>query len=129
MLGRQLRSLKLDRVACAGLREAVRPYSAQPYSINFCVRLYRCYYLLEADPDLEVAHLEMLPNDILLINQFLSAEDGNWAKEVLHQTRQALYELDTGKEAVRLASHEEVEKLLTSDPSLEGTEPTDSTSV
>lgn len=124
--GRQFECLRLTVEHCAGLREAIRPLEEtaldQDAVIELCLRLYATYYALEADPDLEAVHFPVDRTDILLINNFLSAEDGDWAKDLLHQTRQVLYELHTGKEAVRLASSEDTHKLF-HDVAFEGDTP------
>lgn len=124
--GRQFLHLRLTMNHCAGLREAISPLEPgaleQPQIINFCARLYIAYYALEEDPDLEVIPFPTDHADIMLINNFLSAEDGDWAKDLLHQTRQVLFELYTGKEAVKLASAEDTHKLF-QDVVLEGDGP------
>lgn len=115
-MSREYRQLRLDQAMCAGLREIIRPpidRSGPPDGVEgFCRRLYLAYYFFEADPDLDHASFAVNEADIMIINHFVSAEDGEWAKDVLHQTRQVLYELTTGKEAVRLAAAEDVERLV-----------------
>jgi hypothetical protein len=118
-MGRAFTQLRLTRDICIGLREAIRPFGESAYLPHgtvreFCIRLYRAHYLLEADSDLEAIDFPLDRDEVLVINNFVSVEDGDWAKDVLHQTRQALYELDTGREAVRLASAEEVERMFES---------------
>ncbi len=124
--GRQFECLRLTVEHCAGLREAIKPLAEtvleEQAAIEFCLRLYATYYALEADPDLEAVPFPIDRTDILLINTFLSAEDGDWAKDLLHQTRQVLYELTTGKAAIRLASSEDTHKLF-QDTALEGDAP------
>lgn len=110
-MGRLFQHLLLNRAACQGLREAVRPFSDED-ALEFCTKLYAVFYALEADDDKEIVDLYVTVGDVMLINNFVSAEDGDWAKDILHQTRQAFYELNTGKEAVRLASTENVQHLL-----------------
>ena len=102
-MSRLFQHLILNRTACQGLREAVRPFSDED-APGFCMKFYDVFYDLEADIDKETVDLSISIEDIMLINNFVSAEDGNWAKDVLHQTRQVLYELTTKKEAVQLAS-------------------------
>lgn len=120
---------------CHGLREAIRPGAqAEGDTANrveeFCRRLYLAFYSLEADPDLETIDFPLGVAEVMLINNFVSAEDGDWAKEILHQTRQVLYELTTGHEAVRLASSADSKLVLdgmtldpTVDPAPSVTEP------
>jgi len=113
---RPFSGLKLTLGLCALLREAVKPYNEtelDPRIIeDFCVRLYLAYYALEADPDIDAVGFPVSQDEILVINHFLSDQDSELAGELLHQTRQALYELTTGKEAVRLASSEETHALF-----------------
>lgn len=111
-MARQFRHLRLSRDVCLGLREAIRPLSGLRKAHAFCVRLYLGFYRLESDPDLETVDLEVDEDDLMIINQFVSAEEGDWAKDVLHQTRQVLYELTTGREAVRLASSQDAAQLF-----------------
>ena len=126
---RQFKHLRLDKAMCAGLRELIRPpldRSGPPDGVEgFCRRLYRTYYLFEADPDLTTASFAANDEDLMIVNHFLSAEDGEWAADILHQTRQVLYEMETGKEAVRLAASGDVERLvgqMTLDPGTPQTE-------
>ena len=105
---RQLKHLSLDRLICAGLREAIRPLDPTEYPpstmINFCQSLYLSYYSLEEDPDKPDISYEPSFDELMIINHFVSSEDGAWAKEILHQTRQVLFERETGREAVQLVS-------------------------
>lgn len=107
---RTFQHLRLDMNTCLGLREAIRPGVQEDddptasRAGKFCCRLYLAFYSLEADPDLEAIDFPIQPSEVMIINNFVSAEDGDWAKDILHQTRQVLYELTTGHEAVRLAS-------------------------
>ena len=86
-----------------GLREAVRPLSmppGAPFDPLSQVHLHEKILLLlvafdtSSEPD--VRPLVLTREDVLFINQFLSIQDGDWAKSVLMQTRRALYELRTG---------------------------------
>lgn len=126
---REFGHLRLDKTTCAGLREIIRPpldRSGPPDGVTeFCRRLYRTYYSFEADPDLATAIFPVNDEDLMILNHFLSAEDGEWAADILHQTRQVLYEMETGKAAVRLAANEDVERLvgqMTLDPNAPKTE-------
>ncbi len=106
---RAYQQLRLDMATCFGLREAIRPGVQEEGGSasrveEFCRRLYLAFYSLEADPDPKTIDFPLAPGEVMLINNFVSAEDGDWAKDVLHQTRQVLYEHTRGKEAVRLAS-------------------------
>ncbi len=109
-------SLRLTQQACLGLREAIRPLGDIAYSqtvvVDFCRRLYLALHVLEADPDLEAVDFLLSEEEIMVINNFLSAEDGDWAGDVLLQTRQVLFELTTGREAVVLASNAAKQKLF-----------------
>ncbi len=126
---RQFKQLRLDKAMCAGLREIIRPSldrEGPPDGVEgFCRRLYRTYYSFEADPDLVTTSFPVNDEDLMIINHFLSTEDGEWAADILHQTRQVLYEMETGKAAVRLAANEDVERLvgqMTLDPATPKTE-------
>lgn len=122
---RLFKHLSLNKAACEGLREAIRPFAIitiHQEEVKFCTRLYLTLYSLEADPDLEYVDFIVDVDEIMIINNYVSLEDGDWAKDVLHQTRQVLYELTTGHEAVRLASSKYAESLfegVTLDPDLE----------
>lgn len=114
-MGRVFGQLRLTRDMCAGLRETVRPFrqvDRDETAAPFCDRLYAAYYALEADVDLGAVDFPVDAGDVMLINDCVSAEEGDWARDVLHQTRQALHELRTGKHAVRLAPADETDKLL-----------------
>ncbi len=129
---RSYQHLRMDMVTCCGLREAIRPGVQEDSDSTsrveeFCRRLYLAFYSLEADPDLATVNFPLQSSEVMLINNFVSAEDGDWAKDILHQTRQVLYELTSGKEAVRLASSSDSKLVLdglTLDPDVEpGPEP------
>lgn len=113
---REFKHLRFSKAMCAGLREIIRPSldrSGPPDGVEgFCRRLYRTYYSFEADPDLTSTSFSVNYEDLMIINHFLSSEDGEWAAEILHQTRQVLYEMETGKAAVRLAANKDVERLV-----------------
>lgn len=115
-MGRKFQHLKLNQVACAGLRESIRPLTVTVYDqsvmFDFCTRLYLAHYQLEQDPDLEYVDFECSKSDVMLINHFVSSQNGKWAEDVLHQSRQVLYELTTNRQAVRLASSKEAARLL-----------------
>ncbi len=130
---RAYQQLRLDMAACFGLREAIRPGEhAEEESTSsvedFCRRLYLAFYALEADPDLKTINFPLRAAEVMLINNFVSAEDGDWAKDILHQTRQVLYEHTSGKEAVLLASSSDSNLILdgmTLDPDAEPETETD----
>lgn len=115
-MARAFTQLRLSREMCLGLREAIRPLADSAYSARrvaeFCTRLYLAHYSLESDPDLETVDFPIDQDEVMIINNFLSVEDGEWAKDILHQTRQVLYELISGREAVRLASSEDAQRLF-----------------
>ena len=126
-MARVYQQLRLDMAMCLGLREAIRPGvqedgDAASRVEEFCRRLYLAFYSLESDPDLDTIAFPMKAPEVMLINNFVSLEDGDWAKDILHQTRQVLYELTTGHEAVRLASSADSKLVLeglTLDPDVE----------
>ena len=108
-MARVFQHLRLNEAACLGLREAVRPFVGPAdwptrAVADFCERLYLAHFSLESDPDCQTVDFPVNQDEIMLINNFVSGEDGEWAKDVLHQTRQVLYELTSGKPAIRLAS-------------------------
>ena len=116
-MARVYQQLRLDMAMCFGLCEAIRPGvqedgDAASRVEEFCRRLYLAFYSLEADPDLNTIAFPLKVPEVMLINNFVSSEDGDWAKDILHQTRQVLYELTTGHEAVRLASSEDSKLVL-----------------
>lgn len=116
-MARAFLKLRLDKDMCIGLREAIRPGVQEDIAHSsrveeFCRRLYLAHYSLEADPDMSMVDFVVEAHEIMIINNFVSVEDGAWAKDVLHQTRQVLYELNTGHEAVRLASSKDASQLL-----------------
>lgn len=120
---RAFQQLRLTDEICLGLRESIRPLvdsDIQPSKVeDFCNRLYLAHYSLESDPDRKVVNFPIDVDEIMIFNNDVSVEDGAWAKDVLHQTRQVLYELTTGHEAVRLASSKDAGLLfegLTLDP-------------
>ena len=100
---------------CAGLREIIRPpvdSSSTNTVLGFCRRLYLSYYVLESDPDIDHTSFAANEEDLMIINHFVSSEDGEWAKDVLQQTRQVLYELATGEEAVQLAASKDMDAVM-----------------
>ncbi len=112
-MARAFQHLRLTGDICLGLREAVRPSDGPPGRVeDFCTRLYLAHFSLESDPDRKVADFPLDVAEIMIINNHVSSEDGEWAKDVLHQTRQVLYELTTGHEAVRLASSKDADSLF-----------------
>ena len=115
-MSRLFQHLLLNKVACQGLREAIRPLAHTESilydSLRFCKNLYAVFYTLESAADLETVDLRITVEDIMLINNFVSVEDGAWAKDILSQTRQVFYELQTGKDATSLISAADTEHLL-----------------
>jgi hypothetical protein len=113
---RAFKQLRLTLAMCGGLREAIRPLEETSHSpaavVDFCRRLYLALYSLEADPELGAVDFPVSEDEIMIINNFLSAEDGDWAGQVLAQTRQVLFELTTGSESVLLASDKDVAAAL-----------------
>jgi len=96
-------TIYLNYTQAAGLREAVRPLSmppAAPFDPMSQVHLHEKILLLlvafDTSAELEERPLVLVREEVLIINQFLSEQDGDWAKDVLMQTRRALYELRTG---------------------------------
>ncbi len=92
------------------LREAIKPL--EEGRTSFCLRFYRIMYLLEANPDVAWLGLAVNEGDILVINHHLSESDGPEAVDMLQQARAALYELQSGEEAVYLASKEEMAEIF-----------------
>ena len=96
-------TIYLTYTQAAGLREAVRPLSmppSAPFDPMSQVHLHEKILLLlvafDTSAELEERPLILAREEVLIINQFLSEQDGDWAKDVLMQTRRALYELRTG---------------------------------
>ena len=113
---RKFQCLLLTKAACQGMRELIRPFAVQEAvrseGSTFCARLYAAFHSLESEPDLEAVDFAADELDIMNINNFVSAEDGDWSDDLLRQTRQVLYELTTGHEAVQLAATAVMEKML-----------------
>ncbi|KKK71308.1 hypothetical protein LCGC14_2915200, partial [marine sediment metagenome] len=133
-MARVFQHLRLNEAACLGLREAVRPFVGPAdwptrAVADFCERLYLAHFSLESDPDCQTVDFPVNQDEIMLINNFVSAEDGDWAKDILHQTRQVLYELTTQKNAMKLAFSSDVKKLFPEEsvPTKSEAELTDST--
>jgi len=115
-VAREYQHLLLDKLMCEGMREAIRPLASTSYSprlvLDFCERLYMAFYSLESDPEKETVDFPVDLEEIMVINNFLSSQDGDWAVATLHQTRQVLYELTMNKSAMKLAFSSDVEKLF-----------------
>lgn len=115
---REFASLCLTVADCLYLREAIRPYPTTSESIpptalqEFCRRLYLALHWLESDPRQTEVNFPVGETDIFVINQYLSVEDNDRARSLLHQTRQAFYETDSGKPSITIASDEEMKRLL-----------------
>ena len=93
--------LRLTLTDCAGLREAIPPLpdtNLQSATSHFCERLYLLYYQLESNPELEYLNFEVTAEDIMIINNSVSSEAGDWARALLQQTREAFYEIITRKD-------------------------------
>lgn len=84
----------------------------QPGQSDFCMRLYGLIHALEVDPDVGCLAFPVCELDIFIINQWVSAADGDEAIDVLRQSRAALYELVQGEESEVLASAEEMAALF-----------------
>ena len=80
--------------------------------MDFCLRLYSAYYELEANPDITWADFPVSEGDILLLNHHLSEGDGDEAIDLLQQSRAALFEINSGKDAVYLAPTTEIDKIM-----------------
>lgn len=114
-MSRNFGCLYLTLQDCEGLRETVVPLPDNRFQAateQFCEHLYLAYYGLESDPDLDGTNLEVTIEEIMIINNCLSSEDGDWAFKLLYQTRQALYELKTGRAAIKLAPFKETVHLF-----------------
>lgn len=92
------------------LRELVKPLV--PAQTDFCMRLYGLLHALETDPDVEQRAFPVDEFDVFIINQWVSAADGDEAVDILRQSRAALYELVQGEESEALASTAEMEELF-----------------
>ena len=89
-----------------GLRETVRPFSMPaPGPVDQVVQLLlheKILFVLfgfdtqPADSKVETLPLELCREDVMIISQSVSMQDGDWARDVLRQARRALYELKTG---------------------------------
>jgi len=116
LVTREYQHLLLDKLMCEGLREAIRPLVSTSYSprlvLDFCERLYLAFYSLESDPEKETVDFPIDLEELMVINNFLSSQDGDWAVALLHQTRQVVYELTMQKAAMKLAFSSDVEKLF-----------------
>ena len=98
-----------------GLREAMRPLAMSPTAIIEPVVLLLFHekvllMLVEFEATAtKIAHyLPLSREECLLISQFLSMQDGDWAADVLKQSRFVLYELKSGQ---RPATKEAVQQL------------------
>jgi hypothetical protein len=86
-----------------GLREAMRPLSAPsdgPIEAVALLLFHEKVMLLlvqfETTPGMAQGSLPLSREECLLISQFLSIHDGDWAADILKQSRRALYEVKTG---------------------------------
>ena len=80
---------------------------------------------IEEPADREPRPLALEREDVIIINQFLSEQDGDWAKDVLMQTRRALYELRTGVLPGWTAESEKVWRGATTDKPPDDVRPAD----
>ena len=103
----------LTRTQAEILREAIRPLTTGMRM--FCEKLYRVMYAFDVYPDLEYVHLRMDKDDVLIINHFVSAADGEEAMDLLVQTRHVLFELEEGVEAVVFASREDMDRIMSAE--------------
>lgn len=86
-----------------GLRESMRPLGMSTNAVIEAVVLVlfheRVMLLLvqfETTPNMKTGDIVLTRDECLLISQFLSMQDGDWAQDVLKQARRALHELKTG---------------------------------
>ena len=129
-------TIYLNQTQAAGLREAVRPLSmppAAPFDPMSQVHLHEKILLLlvafDTSAALEERPLVLVREEVLIINQFLSEQDGDWARDVLMQTRRALYELRTGVLPGWTAESEKVWRGATTDTPPDDARPGDPTSA
>lgn len=98
------------------LREAIRPLAETPYGqiiiIKFCEKLYSVLLHFETRQVVEVAVMPLTVEEVMIINHFIGVEDGDWARDLLEQTRAVLYEWSTGKSPVYLADPQVMAELL-----------------
>jgi len=105
-----------------GLREAIRPLGmppGAPFDAMSQLHLHEKILLLlvafDTSSEQEARPLVLSREEVLVINQFLSVQDGDWANDVLMQTRRALYELRTGVLPGWTANSEKVWRGATTD--------------
>ena len=125
-------AISISYVQALGLREAIRPLSmppSAPFDPMAQVRLHERILLLlvafDTSSDREPRPLALEREDVIIINQFLSEQDGDWAKDVLMQTRRALYELRTGVLPGWTAESEKVWRGATTDKPPDDVRPAD----
>ncbi len=96
--------ITLTYVMTRGLREALRPVHpliGEQGVLSAAALVLLHEKLLMILVEFETSETQELPltltrEDCLFISQFLSEQDGDWAKDVLKQSRRALFELKTG---------------------------------
>lgn len=86
-----------------GLREAMRPLASPPTApidpvvlLLFHERVLLMLVAFETTPGMTKGEMALIRDECLLISQFLSMQDGDWAADVLKQARRALHEVRTG---------------------------------
>lgn len=101
-----------------GLREAIRPLanpSSSPIDVGVLIALHEKIMSVLVEFDTEApstVDLVLTRDDCLFISQFVSAQDGDWAADVLKQTRRAWYELKTGVLPAWAEDNEKIRKMM-----------------
>jgi hypothetical protein len=110
--------IPLSHVQALGLREAIRPLGMPPGSpieAGLLIALHEKILMVLVDFDTSnatVLELELTREDVLLINQFLSQQDGDWAAAILRMARRALHELRTGILPAWAEDNEAISKMM-----------------
>ena len=96
-------TISVTYTQAVGLREAIRPLSMPPSApfdpltqVHLHERILLLLVAFDTSAEAEVRPLVLTREEVIVINQFLSVQDGDWSKDVLMQSRRALYELRTG---------------------------------
>lgn len=95
---REFAHIELSGQDLLHLRDAVKPLSdCKPYDpacmLAFCRKVY--YALLKQREEKRTyISMPLTVTDVMLLNHFLSTEDGLWALSLLEQTWHVLYELE-----------------------------------
>lgn len=101
-MGREFKSIEVNRVQALTLREKVLPFANLTHASistgqieEFCKRVYIALIKLES-PHHEHINLPLSADECFLINQFVSVEDNEDAAALLRQTWCVIYEYEYG---------------------------------